>query len=71
MTRASPVKVGSVLPPIRHVFEIVLENKSCAATFGANSPVPYLTRGLPRMGVVLLSPFIKPGTVSHQDHNHY
>ena len=31
-------------PPIRHVFTIVLENKSYSETFGPNSPAPYLSR---------------------------
>lgn len=41
------------LPPIRHVFLIVLENKSYDAIFGPGSPAPYLARTLPGRGVLL------------------
>jgi len=41
------------LPPIRHVFIIVLENQSYAATFGAQSAAPYLARTLTRQGALL------------------
>jgi len=40
-------------PPIKHVFVIVLENKSFAATFGFNSPAPYLAWTLPSMGALV------------------
>ena len=41
------------LPPIRHVFIIVLENQSYAATFGAQSAAPYLATTLPQQGALL------------------
>src|SRR3954471_6088586 len=41
---------ASALPPIRHVFIIVLENKDQDQTFAASSPAPYLARTLPSMG---------------------
>src|SRR5262249_10827181 len=41
------------LPPIRHVFVIVLENQSFAVTFARNSRAPYLARTLPAQGVLL------------------
>jgi|SRR5579864_3648587 len=41
------------LPPIRHVFVLVLENHSFAVTFGATSPAPYLARTLPARGALL------------------
>jgi phosphatidylinositol-3-phosphatase len=41
------------LPPIRHVFIIVLENKGFNETFGFNSAAPYLSRTLPSMGALL------------------
>jgi len=41
------------LPPIRHVFVIVLENESYASTFGDPSADPYLARTLPSKGVLL------------------
>ncbi len=41
------------LPPIRHVFIIVLENQSYAATFGAHSAAPYLAKTLAAQGALL------------------
>jgi phospholipase C len=41
------------LPPIRHVFIIVLENQSYAATFGAQSAAPYLATTLTKQGALL------------------
>lgn len=40
-------------PPVRHVFLIVLENKSFGDTFGPNSAAPYLARTLPARGALL------------------
>ena len=40
-------------PPIRHVFVIVLENKSYAETFGPGSKAPYLATTLPALGKLL------------------
>lgn len=44
---------GQRLPPIQHVFVIVLENKSYAETFGPTSPAPYLAQTLPSHGQLL------------------
>jgi hypothetical protein len=44
---------GEHLPPIRHVFIIVLENQSFAGTFASNSVAPYLAHSLPAQGVLL------------------
>jgi hypothetical protein len=44
---------ASPLPPIRHVFIIVLENQSYAATFGAHSAAPYLATTLASEGALL------------------
>lgn len=41
------------LPPIRHVFLIVLENKSFTAAFGPGSAAPYLAKTLPAQGALL------------------
>lgn len=41
------------LPPIRHVFVIVLENKSYEKTFGPGSPAPYLADTLVKRGAHL------------------
>jgi phosphatidylinositol-3-phosphatase len=43
----------AALPPIKHVFVIVMENKDYDVTFGANSPAPYLAKELPRQGLLL------------------
>ncbi|MBX6330848.1 MAG: phosphoesterase [Gemmatimonadaceae bacterium] len=41
------------LPPIRHVFVILLENKSYEKTFGPGSPAPYLADTLVKRGALL------------------
>src|SRR5215208_4626483 len=41
------------LPPIKHVFTIVLENKDYDVTFGENPPAPYLAQKLPAKGQLL------------------
>ena len=44
----------------------------CNESAGPNSPLPGITgMGGGRVGAVLLSPFIKPGTVSSRPYNHY
>jgi hypothetical protein len=41
------------MPPIRHVFLVVLENKNFTATFGPHSDAPYLAETLRAKGVLL------------------
>ena len=41
------------LPPIHHVFVLLLENQSYGVTFGSRSPAPYLARTLPARGALL------------------
>ncbi|MGH8266672.1 MAG: alkaline phosphatase family protein, partial [Steroidobacteraceae bacterium] len=41
------------LPPIRHVFVVVLENESYETAFGRGSPAAYLARALPAQGALL------------------
>jgi hypothetical protein len=43
----------SVLPPVRHVFVINLENKGFDTTFGPSSPAPYLSRTLRGQGLLM------------------
>src|SRR3954451_5863154 len=43
----------AALPPIKHVFVIVLENKDYEGTFGTGSEAPYLAKTLPSMGALL------------------
>jgi hypothetical protein len=53
---SSGASAKSGLPPIRHVFVIVLENESYASTFGNPAPPAnqqYLDRTVPGMGVLL------------------
>jgi phosphatidylinositol-3-phosphatase len=49
---ASPA-AGMPLPPIRHVFVLLLENQSYGLTFGSRSPASYLARTLPSQGALL------------------
>jgi hypothetical protein len=44
---------ASALPPIKHVFIIVLENKDYSDTFGPDSKAPYLARNLTGQGQLL------------------
>lgn len=49
-----PAAAGaSVLPPIHHVFVMVLENESVGTTFGPSSPAPYLSKTLRGEGAFL------------------
>jgi len=59
---AVPAGAGAALPPIRHVFVIVLENKNYDATFGPSSPAPYLARKLTAKGQLLRQYY---GTAHH------
>jgi hypothetical protein len=43
----------TALPPIRHVFIIVLENQAYEVTFGDPSPAPYLSKTLAQQGAML------------------
>ncbi len=50
---AQPIAVPAPLPPIRHVFVLLLENQSDAGAFGKASPARYLAHTLPAQGVRL------------------
>jgi len=52
LASATPAALGA-LPPIRHVFVIVLENTNYDTTFGPSSVAPYLSRQLPAQGQLL------------------
>lgn len=41
------------LPPVRHVFVLLLENQSFAVSFAEHSPAPYLARTLAAQGALL------------------
>lgn len=51
LTASAGAAKPSKLPPVRHVFVIVLENEDATTSFGAQSPAPYLADKLPRLGV--------------------
>jgi hypothetical protein len=44
---------AAALPPVQHVFVIVLENKNYEQSFGPGSPTPYLSKDLPAKGKLL------------------
>jgi hypothetical protein len=44
---------AAALPPIRHVFVLVLENMTYSHTFAADSDAPYLAHTLPAQGALL------------------
>jgi phosphatidylinositol-3-phosphatase len=50
---APVVEPSPVTGVVKHVFMIVLENKSFSTTFGSTSPVPYLTQTLASEGAQL------------------
>src|SRR4051794_3595667 len=50
---AAPARADDALPPIKHVFIIVLENKDYEESFGGASQAPYLARTLTARGQLL------------------
>jgi hypothetical protein len=50
---SASVKHAYKLPPVRHVFVIMLENESYSSTFGDRAAYPYLAGKLAKRGVVL------------------
>jgi phosphatidylinositol-3-phosphatase len=58
---------SAALPPVRHVFVLVLENETFAAAFGSNSPAPYLARMLPAQGALLTHYY----AIGHQSLDNY
>jgi hypothetical protein len=57
----------AALPPIRHVFIIVLENESATTTFARSSPAPYLSRTLRAEGAYLPHYY----GIGHQSNDNY
>jgi phosphatidylinositol-3-phosphatase len=49
----TPAAPASVMPPIRHVFIIILENESASVTFSSDPPAPYLAKTLTSEGAFL------------------
>ena len=64
---ASPPAHAAGTPAIRHVFIVVLENASASATFGANSPAPYLAKTLTSEGAYLPNYY----GIGHQSNDNY
>lgn len=50
---SNSVAAADSLPPVRHVFILMLENQSFGVTFGSNSPAPYLAKELTSQGALL------------------
>ena len=50
---AGATGTAAILPPIRHVFVLVLENMSYSHTFGPDSDAPFLAKTLPAEGALL------------------
>ncbi len=50
---APAAPAAAALPPIHHVFVLLLENQSYAVTFGRDSAAPYLAHALPAQGALL------------------
>jgi hypothetical protein len=53
----SPGRADQTLPPVGHVFVLVLENEGYDKTFGPKTEAPYLARTLPRLGAKLTQYF--------------
>jgi len=65
--RAHATPASAALPPIGHVFVIVLENESASTTFGAGSPAPYLSTTLRSEGAYLPNYY----GVGHESNDNY
>ena len=57
VTAAVPARAEADLPPVRHVFIVVLENKGFGETFKSTSKAPYLARTLTLQGQLLTNYF--------------
>ncbi|HUA72901.1 MAG TPA: alkaline phosphatase family protein [Solirubrobacteraceae bacterium] len=58
---------GFQLPPIRHVFVIMLENENYATTFGDPSADPYLASTLPKEGALVTDYY----ATGHESNDNY
>ena len=63
--RAEAAQAG--LPPIYHVYIIVLENESASTTFGPGSPAPYLSKTLRAEGAYLPNYY----GIGHESNDNY
>jgi hypothetical protein len=63
-----PLSAGaSAVPPIKHVFIVILENKDYDETFAPDSPAPYLAKTLPKKGQLLTDYF----AIGHLSNDNY
>ena len=58
---------GFQLPPVRHVFVIMLENENDATTFGNPSADPYLASTLPKQGALMNDYY----AIGHESNDNY
>ena len=58
---------AEALPPVRHVFTILLENEDASATFGSSTKAPYLAKTLTSQGQLMPNFF----AVTHQSLGNY
>ncbi len=63
---SAPVS-ASALPPIKHVFIIVLENQNEATSFGSGSQAPYLAQQLPAQGELVPNYY----GIGHESNDNY
>jgi hypothetical protein len=63
----SAAPASAALPPIGHVFIIVLENESASTTFGPGSPAPYLSSTLRAQGAYLPNYY----GIGHESNDNY
>ena len=61
------VATGSTLPPVGHVFVIVLENKGYSNTFGSPAQDPYLAKTLVGQGALLTQYY----GIGHESNDNY
>jgi hypothetical protein len=63
-----PAARHEAMPPIRHVFVLLLENQSYGVTFGSHAPASYLARTLPARGALLSQYYAHRACKSRQLH---
>ncbi len=67
LTGAPGASADAMMPPIGHVFVIVLENESAATTFGLGTPAPYLAQTLTSEGAYLPNYY----AIGHESNDNY
>jgi hypothetical protein len=63
----APASASAAMPPIHHVFVIVLENESESATFAAHPPAPYLATTLRAEGAFVPNYY----GIGHESNDNY